>query len=221
MAESIQIVGSRTMDMFFQSYRSQNDFFDLPDFVYYCGTTIADIFQKEYKAKYAELRAFKSDDVVGFPADWLLEQNLKVENKDGILSAVLQEPIMSFSYDNQVVGVQDVLPLKPHDVELERSTIAEKWQLKYVPTISRVFWYVQGNRILFVQKGLCSVKEVTVLFIPAISDSMLVPDGIVKQVIDQTVATMKTIAQGNVVKSSLDGNQNEILQLEANTLPSK
>lgn len=218
MPEPLPIVGQYAMDAYYTNYRSQSEFFELSDFIFHCGATLSDIIQKEYKTKYAELRANKSDDVVGFPADWLLEQVVEVKEKDGEMYAELINPVMAFSYDNQVVGVQEVVSMQPKGVRLERATVAEKWQLEYGPTCERIFWYIKGTTVCLVRKSLCSVKKISVLYIPAISESMLVPDGVIKQVIDQTVATIKELEKGLVVKKSLDGNDNKVMQLEANTI---
>lgn len=218
MPEALPIVGQYAMDAYYTNYRSQSEFFELSDFIFHCGATLSDIFQKEYKTKYAELRANKSDDVVGFPADWLLEQILDVQEKGGEMYAELLQPVMAFSYDNQVVGVQEVSAVQPYDTILERATVAEKWQLPYTPICGRIFWYIKGTKVCLVKKSLCSVSKISVLYIPAISESMLVPDGVIKQVIDQTVATIKELEKGLVVKKSLDGNDNKVMQLETNTL---
>jgi hypothetical protein len=221
MAEQLPVVAQRTMDQFFQSYKSSSQFFDLDDFVFYTGATIADIYRQEAQAKYTELRSLKQEEVVSFPADWLLEQRLKIGRKDNETYAELSEPVMSFSWDNQVIGVQDVLPVKPIDAIFERTTQDAAWQNRHVPFTSRIFWYVKRNRIVFQNKGGCNINEVSILYIPAINDSMLVPEAIVDMAITQTVSKMKQIAQGAVVKKSTDGNQNMVMEGEINKLSLK
>lgn len=216
MAEQLPVVAQRTMDQFFQSYKSSSQFFDIDDFIFYTGATIADIYRQEAQGKYTELRALKQEEVVSFPADWMLEQRLKIARKDNETYAELVEPVMSFSWDNQVIGVQDVLPIKPIDAIFERTTQDAAWQNRHVPFTNRVFWYVKRNRILFQNKGGCNINEVSILYIPAINDSMLVPESIIDMAITQTVIKMKQIGQGAVVKKSTDGNQNMVMEGEIN-----
>lgn len=216
MAEHLPIIAQFTMDAFYQSYKSSSQFFDLEDFVFHCGATISDIFQQEYKAKYAELRAMKQEEVVTFPADWLLEQRLKIQRKDNKTFAVLEQPIMGFSYDQQVAGIQSVEAEKPRDAKLERTTQAAAWQNGLMPFTGRIFWYAKGDKLFFFNKGGCNIHEVNVLYIPAINETMLVPEGIIKFTIDQTVATMRQLAQGTIVKKAVDGNQNMVLEGEIN-----
>lgn len=216
MAEQLPIVAQRTMDQFFQSYKSSSQFFDLDDFVFYTGATIADIYRQEAQAKYTELRALKQEEVVSFPADWLFEQRLKIVRKDNETYAEFTEPVMSFSWDNQVIGVQDILPVKPSDAIFERTTQDAAWQNRHLPFTGRTFWYVKRNRIVFQNKGGCNISEVSALYIPSINDSMLVPEAIVDMAVTQTVMKMKQVAQGAIVKKSTDGNQNMVMEGEIN-----
>lgn len=222
MAEQLPIVAQRTMDQFFQSYKSSSQFFDLDDFVFYTGATIADIYRQEAQTKYAELRSLRQEEVVSFPTDWLLEQRLKISRKDNETYTALVEPVMSFSWDNQVLGVQDILPIKPVDAIFERTTQDAAWQSKHVPFTNRILWYVKRNRIVFQNKGGCNVNEVSALYIPAINNSMLVPESVAKMAIDQTVATMKQLSQGTIEKKSTDGQSvNKTIETEMNKLALK
>jgi hypothetical protein len=221
MPQPLPIVSQRSMDLYYQSYKSSSQFFDLDDFIFHCGSTLADIYQNEARLKYAELRQSKSDEVVSFPADWLLEQKIKVERKDNETFATLDKPVMGFSYDNQVLGVQEVVSFKPLGTKLERTTQAARWQSDLLPFTNRVFWYAQGEKVYFFNKGGCNIQEVKVFYVPSIGKDMLVPDGVVKMVIDQTVATMKGLGQGTVVKKDIDGNQNMVTQTEMNKLALK
>lgn len=221
MAEALPIIAQRTMDEYYGSYKSSSQFFDLEDFIFYTGATISDIYQQEAKQQYAELRAMKQDSVVSFPTDWLLEQPLKVQRKDNETFVKLDRPIMSFSFDNQVLGVQDVIPIRPSDILLERTTQSATWQNRLIPFTNRTFWYAMKDKVVFLKKGGCNIQEVSVLYIPAIRNEMLVPEGIVKMAIDQTVATIRQLQQGNVVKKSVDNNQNMVMESEINKLSLK
>jgi hypothetical protein len=222
MPDKLPIVAQRVMDLYYQSYKSSSQFFDLDDFVFYTGSTIADIFQQEARVKYAELRALKEESVVCFPADWLLQQTLKVQRKNNEIYVDLELPVMGFSYDNQVIGIQDILPVKPKDATFERTTLAAAWQIKLAPYVNRTFWYAVKDRVIFQNKALCNIVEVNVLYVPAIGSDMLVPDGIIKMAVDQTVATMRQLGQSVVEKKGIDGQgQNKTIETEMNKLALK
>jgi len=216
MAKPLPIVATSAMDAYYANYKDASQFFDLSDFIFHCGATASDFYQKQYEARYAELRALKQEDVVGFPADWLLSQTLKVERKDGETFVKLTKNIMAFTYSNESVGAQDVLPVRPRDANLERTTLAASWQNKLVPFTNRIFWWIQKDRILFFNKGGCNINEVEVFYIPSINEEMLVPEGIIKYVVDQTVSTMRQLEQGIIVKKAADGQPNLVLEGEVN-----
>ena len=216
MAKPLPIVAQYAQDAYFGNYKDASQFFDLSDFIFHCGAAASDFYQKQYEARYAELRALKQEDVVGFPADWLLSQTLKVERKDGETFVKLTKNIMAFTYSNESVGAQDVLPVRPRDANLERTTLAASWQNKLVPFTNRIFWWIQKDRILFFNKGGCNINEVEVFYIPSINEEMLVPEGIIKYVVDQTVSTMRQLEQGIIVKKAADGQPNLVLEGEVN-----
>lgn len=214
MAEDISIVAQYAMDQFYQNYRSGTDFFELKDFVFHCGASLGAAFQAGYDQKYAELRQENMEEVVSFSHDWLLDQYLKVEHKGKETFAVLKQQPFSFPYDKQDCGVQELFSVEPYGTVLERSNITEVWQQPYYPATSHIFWWVDRTKIRFFNKGGCTVNEVRLLYVPTICDTMQVPDALVEMTVIDTVARIKQLAQGVVIKKSLDQNDNKVLQTE-------
>lgn len=222
MGKHITIVAQYAQDSWYQNYKSNSEFFGIEDFVFHVGATVADAFQQEYRAQYAELRQQKSDSVVIFDPSWLNEQILPVENKDGELSATLKFSILNFAYDQQTVGVQSVFSTKPNPGrELERSSVNETWMYPYLPVTDRIFYRVDRDKIKVFKGGLCNVNEIRVLYVPAIGEDMIVPDGLVDYAITNTVIKMKQLKDGVLVKKSLDGNVNKIPETEIDKLALK
>lgn len=214
--QALPVVAQYAMDQFYQNYRSNTDFFELKDFIFHCGSTLAAAFQQGYTEKYAEMRADRQEEVISFSHDWLAEQDLKVDrNAREPFVKLIQHP-MSFPFDQQDTGIQEVFALSPWGTELERSSITEVWQQKYYPATNRIFWWLDRDKIRFYNKGGCNIETVRVLYVPQISEDMQVPDALVDMAVVQTVARMKQIAEGVVIKKSLDGNDNKILQTELN-----
>lgn len=205
------------MDEFYQNYRAGTDFFELQDFVFHCGTTVAGAYQQGYDLKYAEMRQDRQEEIVSFSHDWLLDQVLQVEHKEGETFVCLKQRPMSFPYDKQDTGIQEVFSLDPRGTIMERSNITEIWQQHYYPGTSRIFWWVDQAKIKFFNKGGCNVNSVRILYVPEISDNMLVPDALVDYTVTTTVSKMKQIAEGVVQKKSLDGNDNKVMQTEIDT----
>lgn len=214
MSQPLPIVAQYAMDEFYQNYRSGSDFFTLSDFSFHCMSTIAAAFKAEFEQRRAELRQDRQDEIVSFSHDWLSEQILTVEHKSREIFAVLEQRPMSFPFDMQDTGIQEVLPLSPFGTILERSSITEIWQFRYLPATDRIFWYLDRGKLKFFNKGSCTINEIRVLYVPTICETMDVPDGIIDVAVSGTVAKMKQLAQGVVIKKSLDENDNKTLETE-------
>jgi len=172
MAQPLPIVAQYAMDQFYQNYRSGTDFFTLPDFKFNCMATIAAAFKAEFDLKYNELRQERQDEIVSFSHDWLSEQILDVEFKSHETFAELKQHPMSFPFDKQDTGIQEVFSVQPVGTILERSNITEEWQNRYLPATNRIFWWVDRKKIKFFNKGGCVVNQVRVLYVPTVCETM-------------------------------------------------
>lgn len=223
MGMPLKYIGQAAMDNFLQNYRTSSDFWTLDDFILRAATTIADYYQKVYDQQYAMLRNDKTDEIVAFPTEILSEQVLEVEKKDGEAFVTLLAPQMSFMGDNQTSGIQEVVSIKPRGVQLERSNISEGWQNKLLPFTGRIFWSVEGERIVFFKKGFCNIGLIKLYYVPAIMkrngellQDAIIADGVADMAINATVAKMKQLSTGTVVKESNDGNSNKTMESEIN-----
>lgn len=218
------------MDNFYQSYKGENDFWELEDFISMCGNTIAATYLTFYQQEYSMLRQEKKDEVISFDAGWLLEQDAEVKQNGVNFYALLNNPVMTFPYDKSSIGLQTIIPIEPASTdELERTSLASLWQLKYMPKTNRIFFYsdistkdcLTISKVGIINKGNCNIKKVRILYVPSMQDGLApVPDGLISDAITKTVLSMKQIATGNVIDQTADSNSNKILQteLDKNTL---
>lgn len=218
MPKLLKYIAQEISDLYYQNYKAAVDFFTFDDFVLYAGNTITGIYQAYYQEKYKELLSEKKDEVIQFDSGMLSEQILDVVSEKNTLTAKIKEPIMSFMYDMQSTGVQNVFVTKPSGNfnELERLTLSQVWQTNYLPVTDRIFFYVQIGCLKFVNKGNCNVNQVQVLYIPSMYPDALIPDGIIDQAIQRTIQAMKVAADKTVIKETLDQNKNKVLEFEAN-----
>jgi hypothetical protein len=217
MPTPIDIVGSRAMDLYYTNYKSNSEFWDLDDFIAHCGGVLGSVYQQEYQRERAEARSEKRDEVITFDPNILLIQELEVKAEDGEMWADLECPVMSFPFDQQGIGLQEIMALGPRNgVHFERTTFAAKYQLDYIPT-SRIIWfYLMGDKIILINKTTTRLKKIRVFTVPSVnSEKLLVPDGIVEYVITTAAMTIKQGANGVVVKKSSDQNPNKLIQTEA------
>lgn len=223
MAVAIEIAGQSAMDLYFANYRSPSDFFTLEDFISHCAGIVGNLYMQGYKKDYDELRQEKKDEIVSFDPSILNDQLLTIERKDGEIFSKLLHPVMSFPYDEQGIGLQEIEAIKPlKGVKFERTTSGAKWQLEYVPNCNIIYYYLQRDTIKYINKSPCNIQEVKIWYVPSIYDpAFLVPDGIFEFVVTTAAATIKEIVKGTVVKQSADGNANKLVQTEMNTLSLK
>lgn len=199
--------------MFYQDYAPADAFFQIEDFIRECGATLAEYYRQGYETEYARLRSEGLQDaLVSFEEGVLNEQILKVENKE----AKVQQPVFSFPYDKSSVGYQYLFSVNENSCPLERTSITATWQFQYIPYTERIFWYAGKGKIKFYTNSNANVKEVRLLYVPAITEDMEVPDALLRTVIDGTVKTFREFMQNNVVKKSIDENPNKTIQTEAN-----
>lgn len=223
MPKPIEIVAQDSMDLFYQNYKSNSDFFELEDFISHCGGVLGAFYQQEYQRVRAEMRSERRDEVAPFDPGILLLQELEVKNEDGRVWADLQHSVMSFPFDEQGMGLQDILALDPRNgLAFERTTATAAFQLEYVPRAPIVWFYMIGDRIHLINKSTAKLKKINALTVPSVySPKLMIPDGIVEYVVTTAAMTIKQGAQGTVVKKSSDQNPNKILQTEVNLPPSK
>lgn len=224
MPQQLKYVAQLAMDNFYQNYKGEDDFWDLEDFISMCGNTVAGIYLSFYQQEYAMLRSERNGEGIAFDAGWLSEQEVIVEkDKNNRLFANLDNAVMTFPYDKNSTGIQNVFVIDPYsNDELERTSISEVWQLKYVPFTNRIFFYsnVSGgtcdtiSKLGFVNKGNCNLKKVRVLYVPVMEENANIPDGLIGDAIAKTVLAVKQMANGNVVDQTADQNSNKVLQTE-------
>lgn len=217
MGVPVEIVAARAMDQYYGNLAANSDYFKIDDFIGRVGYVMADFYKEMYREQYAELRAFKTDSIVTFDPLTLNEQTLTVKKKDNQLFATYEKPIMSFGFDQNVVGVQYVNVIEPTHVEAERIAPQAEWQMASVPFLNKIFFIPNKEGIRFIKKGNCNVTKVSVLYVPAASDQggYEVPDVLADDIINRAVAAMREL-KPPVIKKSADQNQNMVMEGEVN-----
>ncbi len=122
---------------------------------------------------------------------------------------------MTFMYDQSSTGIQDVFIIEPSsDVEVERTSVGAKWQLRYMPVTNKIWFYPEIDKIGFVNKGNCNIKKVKVLYVPSMFADALIADGIIDECITETCNKMLTFADKKVYKKSLNQSLDKVIESE-------
>lgn len=223
MAEHIDFVAQSALDLYYQNYKNNNEFWTLEDFRDHCAGLVANFYQQQYQAQYSELRQEKKDEVVAFDPETLNEQVVEVKQKDGRIFAKLEKPVASFPYDQQGIGVQELFAVEQPGVTFERTTLSAAWQLGVIPFTNRFFFYLERGTLQFIKKGICNVpKKIRVLYVPSVSDKdFMVPDGIREYIVTTAAMTIREGGKGVIVKKSIDQQQNKTIETEMNKMQLK
>lgn len=212
MPQQLKYVAQLAMDNFFQDYKGESDFWELDDFISMCGNTISGMYYDIYKQQYALLKQQKKTELVAFDAGWLVEEIVPVKQNGLQYFIDFDSNVMTFPYDQNDIGIQNVF--NGFD-ELKRTTLSTLWQLKYLPKTNRIFYYLGLGKIGIYNNGNCNIKELRVLYIPAMNDGeSSVPDGIIGDAIIKTIMAMRQMASGEIIDKTDDFNTNKILQTE-------
>jgi hypothetical protein len=215
MPKKLKHIAQEGMDLFYQNFKSDAEFWEISDVIALAGNAASAIYTEFYQQEYAMLRSEGKDDVVAFDTGWLDEQILEIKQGDGFLIADFINPIMAFPYDRQSVGVQNVFIEDPLSIyELERTSISAIYQLKYVPITNKIWFCKDRDRLILINKGTCEVKKIKVLYVPSMNKDANVPEGIAERVLTETFNLMRQAADKTVVKKSLDQNVNKVLETE-------
>lgn len=224
MQNQLQYYAQQCSDNFYQNYKTDYQFFDIDDFILYLGNTIAGIYQTYFDKQRQEFRSEKKDEVVTFDEGMLSYEDIVLSSANNTLTATLSEPIMSFLTDKSNTGVQTIKILKPQcNCEVERSSLSSEWQLDLIPKVNKVFFRAGNTTVTFTNKSQFNISTATVriYYVPQMYPCAIIAQGIANEAIAKTVLLMRQMHDKNVVKKSLDNNDNAILETEIDKMAIK
>jgi hypothetical protein len=209
------------MDLYYQNYKSDEEFFKKHHFKYLITVCYNDFIQKYYDQSYTKNLAENGHAEVDLSSDWFVEEVVEVKLENGFYSALLKNRPYAFLHDNQYRSISDIIPEEcACDLRLSRIKHVERWKLGSLPATSYTFWYlIGGNKIRF-EKVKCGLGTIRVLVLPALvtmDDAAIIPDGLSKNVIDATLNLMFQARQGVVVDLTNNQNPNKTMETEVDT----
>lgn len=217
----LETLSQTTMDLYFQQYKSDEDFFEYSHFVYLCAAAYAQILQEEYEKSYMLNLREKQIGEANLNPEWFIEEEKEVTTSEtGDRELTLASCPFSFRFDKQSSGVQGVYPLAGKCGEFIRIGVDDLWKIKNAPTTNIVFWYVVANKIVF-KNVHCGLKKVKVTYIPSLKeleDQCSIADSMQMDVINRVLNVMFVARQGGVVDVTNNQNPNKVLETEIDTV---
>lgn len=209
------------MDLYYQQYKSDEDFFELYHFEYLSWVAYSKLLQDEYEKSYKMALAETGIGLAQINPQWY-----KIEEKDVVASdmgdreVVLDNCPFTFRFDKQSTGIQDILPLSGKCGEFIRLGIGEWWKLKNAPNTDIVWWTPVGNKIIF-KKLKCGLKKVKIIYIPSFDlknpDNCMLTDSAQADIIDWVLQRMFAARQGIVIDMTANQNPNKVIETEIDT----
>lgn len=210
-----------TMDLYYQQYKSDEDFFEEYHFKYLNAVAFSQILQEEYEKSYKLSLAEKGVGEAQLNPEWFIPEERDVVGSDmGDKELTLTDCPFTFRFDKQSSGIQGVYPLSGKCGDFIRMSIDDQWKLKNAPESDIVFWFPLSNKIVF-KNVKCGLKKVKVVYIPSLkslADSCVIPDSMQMEVIQRTLQLMFVARQGAVVDMSNNQNPNKAMESEIDTV---
>lgn len=211
------------MDLYLQRYRNNSDFWDLDDFVYFCGQGFAKLIEAEYEAERQRMRQEKEEGYVSFSREWMTEIDVPIQKDERGYYSELPLRVMSFRYDIWSSGIQGIEGIGKQECgDFIRMSEDIAWHLCYIPTNQKRFWRLKNKTtIRYENIEACVPRFATLSLIPsADNEEYEIPDTREMDVIGMAFNLMAAGRQGRpVIKKVNDENPNAVMEAEADIKP--
>lgn len=223
----LAVIAQNTMDLYYQQFKSTEDFFELSHFEYLNSIAYAAVLQEEYEKSYKMSLIERGIGMGEVNTLWLLQEEIEIKKSDSKIAryeAEFKQIPFSFKYDRSDSGVQEIIPLNGQCDSFIKMSVAERWKLKLLPYSNEIFWYPMSNKIYF-SNIHCGMSKALLLYVPGINsecaDEAVIADTMEESVIRRTLELMFQARNGAIIDMSSDQNPNKNLQTEINEKFSK
>ncbi len=208
------------MDLYFRSYKSDDEFFDLVHFKLLSCTTYAKIINDMFQDDKLRNKGADGFSYVNVTGAWIKTEycEVKIDKDSGKKYVETSVPCFSFDFDALASSVHSITKqVKGQCGDLMRISNRDIWKLDELPVTSDIYWYQLGEKI-WVEKMKCDTGKLRVNYIPAV----LLEDGnatIPETMADGIMTTVLQIMFGAknetmVVKTANNSNPNGTVETE-------
>jgi hypothetical protein len=211
------------MDLYYQNYKSDEDFFKKHHFKYIAAVAYNALLQSYYDDSYRRNLAENGRGDVDLNQDWFITEEVEIKNEHGLFVGSFKNKPYAFMHDNQYRSISTIIPLTQTTgciVKLARIDEKIVWQLSSLPKTAYTFWYLLGGKLRFANVR-CGVGKVLVYLIPALMDTeddRVIADALEAPVIQAALNMMFTARQGTVVDMTNNQNPNKAMETEIDTV---
>lgn len=214
-------VAQNLMDLYYQQYKSDEDFFEEYHFKYIVAAGYAKLLQDKYEKSYRQNKAENNIGEATLNPQWFVSEEIEVvASEDADRELTLKSCPFFFDFDKQSSSIQGIYPLSGKCREFIRIDIDSLWKLNNAPNTNIVYWYVMGNKIKF-RNIQCGLKKVRITYIPSLKeleDTCSFPDSMVFDTITFSYNMMRAAREGTVIDFTNNQNPNKVLETELDTV---
>lgn len=216
--ETLATVAQDVMDKYYQDYASDEDFFQLDDFMGVVSSAFNKIANDEYDQNKLFNKQVNGYSVVDISDDWLTKEiaTVTIDDFTGDLVAILSKKVWMPSFDLLGTGIQEVqIKNCPECIRIART---DTWKLRIIPVVKSIFFIAEKDKVRFKHtKGLKVNDKVRVSYVAAISsddEDGIIPESKVFQIRAVALQLMIATRDGTVVDMTSNKNPNKNLQTE-------
>ncbi len=222
----LSIVAQNVMDLYYQQYKSEEDFFQFSHFLYLTAIGYAAYLQSEYEKSYAKNLAETGTGEATLNSEWFITEEIEIKNSDQVASfyAQLKHPVFQFNFDKQSSGIKDIIALNGRCKDFVRINFDERYKLSLLPPSEEIYWYPLVSKLFF-HRIQCGLSKALAIYIPAVScdnEDAVIPDAMEGIVLASTIDIMQRAKAGTpIVDATSDGNPNKEMLNEINNIINK
>lgn len=210
ISHTVQII----MDLFYQSYTSDESFFQAEHFHYIVGSYYNSLLVADYEKSKAENIADTGYRYPSFSSGMMVNKKYPVKADDDFKYFEIGEDVVTFPYDNRGYGVQNLRCYNRACGNFTRTEPSMKKRFCLLPFTDEIWWWVEKDRV-YMYSAAQIPSEITATIIPAIKpgdEDFFIPQSYESQIINGVLGLFKQAAQGAVVDVANNSNPNEVMQ---------
>lgn len=210
ISHTVQII----MDLFYQSYTSDENFFQKEHFHYLVGSYYNSLIIADYNKSKAENASENGYIYPTFSAAMMVNKKYDVKTDDDFKYFEIGGDVVTFPYDNRGYGVQNIRCYNKACGSFHRTEPSNKQRLCLLTFTNSIWWWVENDRVYMYSAGQIP-GEVTATIVPAIKEDdedFFIPQSYESQIINGVLGLFKQAAQGAVIDIANNSNPNEVLQ---------
>lgn len=221
----IDVLAQLVMDLYYQTYAKDGDFFTLDDFINYSSIVFYELLQEDF-----DNSIIKAIKITGLPTpmlsdEWYVLKNFKVEKENDQYFISIKN-IFSFKNDVTYSGIKDIYPkdnIGDCCSQFAKIKASECNTLKFLPKSDNTIYYFPLGDKVYLKKVNGRIDEVTIAYIPTLDESVesgdiIVPNSLQSELVKRTYNLMLSGKNATpIIDKTNNQNPNKLPQTEIDT----